>query len=168
MQLLPWKQQRPDGPRGAMTLRDAVNQLFDESFWDPFSMLRSGPLDAFGDDSLLRTNAFVPSIDVSETDREIHIVADVPGFDPKNVHVTIDDGILSIDGTMEEEREEKDTRWHRREAARGSFVRRISLPAGVTDKDVSCVLKNGKLTVAVKKPEKMNESGTKSLPIRTE
>ena len=168
MQLMPWKQQRPDGSRGAMTLRDAVNQLFDESFWDPFSMLRGGPLDAFGGESLLRAQAFVPSIDVSETDREIRIVADVPGFDPKKVTVELDDGVLSIAGTMEEEHEEKDTRWHRREASRGSFVRRMSLPAGVTNKDVSCVMKNGKLTVTVAKPEQAKGSGATSLPIRTE
>lgn len=168
MQLLPWKQQRPDGPRGAMTLRDAVNQLFDESLWDPFGMLRGGPLDAFAGDTFLHAQTFVPSIDVSETDSEIRIVADVPGYDPKKVTVEIDDGVLTIGGTMENEREEKDTRWHRREASRGSFMRRMSLPSGVTDKDVSCALKNGKLTVTVMKPALGRGSSAKSLPIRSE
>lgn len=168
MQLMPWKQQQSDGPRGAMTLRDAVNQLFDESLWDPFGMLRGGPLDVFAGDALSRAHAFVPSVDVSETDSEIRIVADLPGYEPKNVNVEIDDGVLSIGGTMHDDREEKNVRWHMREASRGSFVRRMSLPAGVTEKDVSCVMKNGKLTVSIHKTESVRASGAKSLPIRSE
>lgn len=168
MQLMPWKQHRPDGQRGAMTLRDAVNQLFDESFWDPFNMLRGGPLDTFSGDFLSQAPAFMPNVDVSETPGEIRIVADVPGYDPANVSVRVEDGILTIGGTMEAERDEKDERWHRREASRGSFVRRMSLPAGITEKDVSCKMKNGKLTVTVRTSGRTRADAAKSLPIETE
>lgn len=168
MQLMPWKQQRPDGPRGAMTLRDAVNQLFDESLWDPFSMLRGGAFDAFARDTFGSAAVFVPNVDVSETGSEIRVVADVPGYDPKHVNVRLEDGVLTIEGAMETEHEEKDERWHRREASRGSFVRRMSLPSGVTEKDVSCAMKNGKLTVTVRKPSLEKGSGARSLPIATE
>ncbi len=160
MQLMPWK--RNDAVERGVTLRDAMNQLFDESFWDPMRF--------FSDQSLFTTERkwqFLPSFDIAETDKELHIVADVPGYDPKNVHVKIDNGILTIEGTMEEDKEEKNKKWHRRETSRGNFMRQVSLPQGVSDKDVKCKLKNGKLTISVQKPKEIQSQG-KMLQIESE
>ncbi len=163
MQLMPWRQQRQDGSQQAVTLRDAMNQLFDESFWDPMHFFSEAS-------SLLPTTGsrqFLPSFDVSETDREVQIVADIPGYDPKNVSVNLENGVLTIQGKMEEDKEEKGKKWYRREAARGSFMRQLSVPQGVDEKNVKCRLKNGKLTIAVQKPQEIQSQG-RTLKIDTE
>ncbi len=153
MQITPWKRQN-DSQRG-MTLRDAMNQIFDESFWDPMQF--------FGSSSLLPTRSqwqFLPSFDISETDKELEIVADVPGYNPDNVSVRIDHGILTIEGKMEEDKEEKGKKWHRRETSRGNFMKQLSLPQGVSEKDVKCRIKNGRLTISIQKPKEIPSQGT--------
>lgn len=162
MQLVPWRQHRQTGSRQAMTLRDAVNQLFDESFWDPMRL--------FADTASLVPSAsreFLPSFDVAETDKEIQVVADVPGYDPKHVKVSLDNGVLTIQGTMEEDKEEKNKKWYRREASRGSFLQQLSVPQGIDPSSVKCRLKNGKLTILLPKPAD-TASGGKALKIETE
>jgi HSP20 family protein len=104
---------------------------------------------------------------VSETDKELQIVADVPGYDPKDVNVRIDNGVLTIEGKMEEDKEEKNKKWYRRETSRGNFMRQLSLPQGVSDKDVKCKMKNGKLTISVQKPKEIESHG-KTLQIESE
>jgi len=161
MQLIPRKQQRQDASSQAVTLRDAMNQLFEESFWDPFRLL-SGP-------SMLTamSKQFLPNIDISETEKELHIVADVPGYDPKNVAVNVENGFLTIEGTMEEEKEEKNKKWYRRETAHGNFFQQVALPQGVSENDVKCKMKNGKLSIVVRKPQG-EQTKKKSLTIDVE
>ncbi len=158
MQITPWKRQQ-NAERG-LTLRDAMNQLFDESFWDPMGFLSDRS-------PAQRQWQFLPSFDVAETDKELHVVVDVPGYDPQNVSVRIDKGILCIEGSMEEDAEEKNKRWHRRETARGSFMRQLSLPQGIRDDQVKCKMKHGKLTIIIQKPKEMESSG-KALQIDSE
>lgn len=162
MQLMPWKRQ--DGLERGVTLRDAMNQLFDESFWDPMRFFSEGSLFPA---STHRQWQFMPSFDVSETEKELQIVADVPGYDPKDVNVRIDNGVLTIEGKMEEDKEEKHKKWYRRETARGNFMRQLSMPQGVGDKDVKCKMKNGKLTITVQKPKEIESQG-KTLHIESE
>ncbi len=160
MQLMPWKRQH--GTERGLTLRDAMNQLFDESFWDPTGFLP--------DSSLFpaqHERQFLPKFDVAETEKELQIVAEVPGYDPKNVHVRMENGILTIEGTMEEDKEEKHKKWYRRETSRGNFLRQVSLPQGVSEKDVRCTMKHGKLTIAVQKSKEV-QSQAKTLQITTE
>jgi len=141
-----------------------MNQLFDESFWDPMRF--------FSDTSSLLPSAtrewqFLPSFDVSETDKELQVVADVPGYDPKNVNVHLENGVLTIEGKMEEDKEEKGKRWYRREASRGNFVRQLSVPQSIEEKDIKCKMKNGKLTVTIQKRDQALQGG-KTLKIETE
>ncbi len=163
MQIIPRRQQQSGSGQQALTLRDAMNQLFDESFWDPMRFFSEGSLLP----DVKRQLQFLPSFDVSETEKEIQIVADVPGYDPKDVHVRIDNGVLTIEGKMEEEKEEKHKKWYRREASRGNFMRQLSLPQGVDEKHVKCKMKNGKLTIAVEKPQEIETQG-KALRIDTD
>jgi len=157
MQLMPWKQQRPDAAQGAMTLRDAVNNMFDESFWDPFRLFDGGLLP-----SVARDARMFPSFDVAETEKEYRIIADVPGYDPADLSVQFADGVLTVRGTMQEEQKEGAS-WQRRH---GSFVRQVRLPQGVSEKDVHCRMKNGQLCIDVRKPEQLSRGTT--LPIATE
>ncbi|MBM3231604.1 Hsp20/alpha crystallin family protein [Candidatus Peregrinibacteria bacterium] len=164
MQIIPRKQQRQTGSgQQALTLRDAMNQLFDESFWDPMRF--------FSECSLLPVASqqwqFLPSFDIAETDKELQVVADVPGYDSNDVSVNLENGVLTIEGKMEEQNEEKDKRWYRREASHGSFRQQVSLPQGIDVKNVKCKMKNGKLTITVPKTQESKPQG-RTLAIETE
>lgn len=164
MQIIPRRQQRQTGAGSqALTLRDAMNQLFDESFWDPMRFFSEG--------SLLPAASqqwqFLPSFDISETDKEIQVVADVPGYDSKDVNVNLEHGVLTIEGKMEQQKEEKDKKWYRKEASRGNFYQQVTLPQGIDEKSVKCKMKNGKLMITVPKTEESKPHG-RALTIETE
>ena len=72
--------------------------------------------------------AMAPRIDVSETDTEIKIEAELPGVDEKDVEVVLSDGRLTIKGEKKQEKEEKKKDYHMVERSYGSFARSIALP----------------------------------------
>jgi HSP20 family protein len=164
MQLIPRKQQRQTGSGSqALTLRDAMNQIFDESFWDPIRFFSEGsPLT-----SMTQQWQFLPSFDIAETDKELQVVADVPGYDSKDVNVNLENGVLTIEGKMEEQKEEKDKRWYRKEASHGNFYQQVTLPQGIDEKNVKCKMKNGKLTITIPKTQGSKPQG-RTLTIETE
>ena len=69
-----------------------------------------------------------PRIDVSETDTELKIEAELPGIDEKDVEVVLSDGRLTIKGEKKQEKEEKKKDYHMVERSYGSFARSIALP----------------------------------------
>lgn len=96
---------------------------------------------------------WTPSVDVRETDQALVVKADLPGVDPKDVEVTIQNGVLSLRGEKKEEKEEKGTNYHRVERYAGSFYRAIPLPAGADEAGVAAASEKGVLTVTIpKKP----------------
>jgi HSP20 family protein len=68
---------------------------------------------------------------------------------------------------MEEQKEEKDKKWYRKEASRGSFYQQVTLPQGIDEKNVKCKMKNGKLTITVPKMTESKPQG-RTLSIETE
>jgi len=121
-----------------LSVWDAMDQFFSDS-WNPLLPMRG---------------QFVPSVDVSETNDHIKVVADVPGYDPENLNVSLENTVLTIQGTMEQKKEEKEEQWHCKQCACGSFVRQFTLPDSVKEQDIACKAKNGKLTVTIKKKGK--------------
>jgi HSP20 family protein len=98
-----------------------------------------------------------PFVDVSETDKEIKVCAELPGVDEKDVEVTLDDDVLTIRGEKKVESEEKRENYHFQERARGSFARSIRLPRWVNAKDASASFQNGILTVMLPKPAEQQQ-----------
>jgi len=96
---------------------------------------------------------FSPLVDVSENEKNILIHADLPGVAKENIQVDLEQGNLVIKGMREERTEEKDTKWHRLESHRGSFLRTIALPKGVQPKGISAVHKDGVLEITIEKPD---------------
>ena len=97
---------------------------------------------------------WAPRVDVEETDKEIVVKADLPGVDPKNVEITVENGMLMVRGEKKEEKEEKKKGYHRLERFAGSFYRAIQLPPGADAEKVSATSANGVVTIAIpKKPE---------------
>ena len=101
-----------------------------------------------------RTNqAWVPALDVWETESELVYALDLPGIPEEKISVELDDGALTISAERERTQEESDERFYRFERRYGSFSRTFGVPQGVTDEDVTADYKDGVLEVHVRKPE---------------
>lgn len=144
--------QRRDGQRDmSPSLRSPLNRFFEEAFWDPFRLFEGSLMPSMSEQRQLAL-----PVDVSETDKEVVIEADIPGFDPKHINVDVSNNVLTITGTHEEKTDAKDKRWHRRERSYSyaEFTRQILLPEYADGSKAECKSKNGMLTVTIpKKPE---------------
>jgi len=134
------------------SLRREVNRLFDDfdgGFWRaPFasSLLDIAP---FRRPSV--TFAAIPAVDVAETDKAYEITAELPGLDEKNVEVKVANGILTIKGEKQEEKEEKKKDYYMRERTFGSFQRSFEVPEGVDGDKIEASFKKGVLSVTLPK-----------------
>lgn len=98
-------------------------------------------------------DTWVPSLDVRETEDRFEVTVDLPGLEPGDVHVTIEDGMLSISGTRELSREDRGDTWHRIERSFGTFARSIRLPRTAATERIEATFDNGVLAVSVPKAE---------------
>lgn len=117
--------------------------------------------------SVMEQRQLALPVDVSETDKEVVIEADIPGFDPKSINVDVNNNVLTISGKHEEKSDTKDKKWHRRERSYSyaEFTRQILLPEYADGSKAECKSKNGMLTVTIpKKPE----AEPKRLSVRVE
>jgi HSP20 family protein len=134
--------------------------------WDPFREMeelsdrlgRSWPLGFMrpfgrheGGEEALVVADWAPLVDVEETDQEYLIKAELPEVRKEDVKVTIENGMLTIEGDRKREKEEKTRKVHRVERSYGKFVRRFSVPPEVEDKKVAAEFKDGVLYVHVPK-----------------
>lgn len=97
---------------------------------------------------------WTPSVDISETDGEYLIKAEIPDVKKEDVKVTLEDGVLTIQGERKHESEEKGKKYHRVERSYGSFVRSFSLPDLVDEEKVKADFKDGVLNLQLPKSEK--------------
>ncbi len=126
-------------------LRQVMDRLFEESFLDPFSVFRTIEKEPF--------NAVSPKVDVSETDQEIEIKADVPGIEPDKINVEVSDEDVRISGEYKRENEEKGKTYYRLERQSGSFERLIPLPSKVVSDKSKAEIKDGVLEIRIPKQE---------------
>ncbi len=108
---------------------------------------------------------WVPSLDLSETKDEFLVKAEIPGTDPKNINLSLNDGMLTINGEKKQEKEEKDENHHFIERSYGSFTRTIRLPGQVQGDKVRASYKDGVLKVVLPKSE---ETKKKEIQIKVE
>lgn len=137
MDLVPWKRAREAS--ALQSLRNEFDRIFDR-FW-------SGELEP------LRLGRWVPAVDVSESDDEIIVRAEVPGLDPEEVEVFVEGDVLTLKGEKKEEREQSGRDYHRVERQYGSFARSIQLPGAVMAEEVKATAANGVLTIRLPKQE---------------
>jgi len=95
--------------------------------------------------------AWAPSADISETDTEYLIRAELPAVRKEDVNVTLDDGMITIHGERKEEKETKDEKFHRLESFRGAFSRSFSVPDNIDEQAIRADSKDGVLTVHLPK-----------------
>jgi HSP20 family protein len=94
----------------------------------------------------------MPSMDLSETDKEIEITAELPGLEEKDIQLNVADNVLTIRGEKKNEREETQKDYHLVERSYGSFTRAVQLPDGVNPDSIKAVMSKGVLKVTVPKP----------------
>ena len=96
----------------------------------------------------------MPRVDVSETDNEYEVKAELPGLEESDVNLQLANNVLSIRGEKKAEREEKDKNYYLSERSFGSFQRSIPLPTDVEEDQVQASFKSGVLTVRLPKTER--------------
>jgi HSP20 family protein len=124
-----------------MTLREAMDRLFDDAFTRPIN-LRDGGWSS-------------PAIDMYQTDDEVVVKAALPGFKADEVQINITGDVLTIRGEMKHEEEKKERAWHIREHRWGSFERSVALPTAVTSDKAIADFENGILTITLPKAEEV-------------
>lgn len=134
--------------------------------WDPFEELREmqRSLDRLFDEltgrrPVRRREArepvvWEPAVEVYETDQEVVVRAELPGVDPKNVNVTVQDNTVTIEAEAKEEQEERGRNHLRRELRYGQFCRSLALPAEVKADQAKATYRNGVLELRVPKSER--------------
>ncbi|MSP52507.1 MAG: Hsp20/alpha crystallin family protein [Alphaproteobacteria bacterium] len=146
-ELAPWRRNsspaRFDEANSPHSLRHEMDRLFEDFFgqapWAPRAWDRGCS----------------PTVEVSETDKQIEIMAEVPGVDEKDVDVSLSEGALTIKGEKKSEKEEKDEKknYYRLERRYGAFQRSFQMPGDIDDAKVEATFNNGVLKVVVpKKP----------------
>jgi HSP20 family protein len=93
------------------------------------------------------------------------VKAEIPGMDPKEIQLSLQDQVLTLKGEKKQEKEEKDEHYYRAERSYGTFVRAVRLPTPVDGSKVAATFKNGLLTVTL--PKAPTAKGT-TIPIKAE
>ncbi len=108
-----------------------------------------------GDDSSdVVTSRWRPAVDIKEEEDRFVIYADLPGVDPKNIEITMEQGVLTLKGERSEETKEEREGYKRVERVSGSFYRRFSLPDTADAERIEAEGKNGVLEITLPKQEK--------------
>jgi len=145
MEIIPWK------PFGEVSsLRKEMDNL-----WNSF----------LGETAFPRSfsNDWLPSVDVSETDDQLVIKAELPGLDAKDVNVSISGDLLTVKGEKKKEEERKDEHFHSSERFYGSFQRSFRLPSNIKTDEVDATFNKGILELTLRKTA---ESKKKEIEIK--
>ena len=122
-----------------------------EDFFDRYTRALALP---FGRGSeLINNGGWAPRVDVSENDAAYVIKAEIPGVNKDDVKVTLENGVLTLQGERHQEREEKGWRFHRMERSYGHFMRSFSLPTNVDESHLKASFHDGLLEVDIPKLE---------------
>ena len=96
---------------------------------------------------------WVPAFDVSETEKEVIVKAEVPGVDKKDIHINLSEGLLTIKGEKKQEKEDENENYHCVERRYGTFSRTMRLPFEVEADKVDATYKHGVLKLTLPKSE---------------
>ena len=126
--------------REMMTLREAMDHLFDDAFTRPLT---------------LRDGWSAPAIDMYQTDDEIVVKASLPGVKADEVQINITGEVLTIMGEVKEKEEVKEKAYHLREQRWGMFERTLALPTDMVADKAKAEFENGILTITLPKAEEV-------------
>jgi HSP20 family protein len=144
--------------------------------WDPFQDLRSAQeemaqmspmlahaLGLYGQQGSSRATAWAPALDISERKDAYLVTVELPGVEADDLQITLEDGLLTIQGERYFAHDSSEQHFHRVERRYGAFRRSITLPAHVIAEGIEASVDNGVLQVLV---PKMEEATPKRIKIR--
>jgi HSP20 family protein len=160
---------RQDDGDPFMPFRRQMNRLFDDFFtgpmWPRFPMAVPTPV---------LEVVVTPQIEVSETDKEMQVTAELPGIDPGKVEVSLADDVLTIRGEKQQQQkqgpeqgQEQGRDYHLTERSYGRFARYLRLPFHADPGNIRASFKDGVLTVVIPKPEEMQQK-VHRIPVATD
>ncbi len=136
--------------REMMTLREAMDRLFDDAFTRPLSL--SG------------NNWSIPAVDMYQTDNEVVVKAALPGIKADEVQINVTGEVITLKGEIKQENESKEKAYHIREQRWGAFERSLVLPTEVVADKAKADFENGVLTITLPKAEEVKP---KTISIKT-
>ena len=161
-ELIPWKRTGSE----LATRQDSMFTPFDD-----FRREMDKIFDGFLSDWPMRTSLldrqlgnFMPQVDVTETEKEVRVTAELPGMEEKDVQVTFTQGVLSIKGEKREEHEETKRDLHRSEIRYGMFERAVQLPADIDADKAKASFKKGVLRITLPKTAEA-QSNRRRIPV---
>ncbi len=121
--------------------------------WSPFFFEPFDGMEKFLSDlpAVSHRDALVPAVDVYETKDTVVVEAPLPGVDPQKVDISIENGLLSIKGSMERKTEVDEKNYYRKEVRSGSIFRQVSLPTSVKEQEAEAAFENGVLKITFPK-----------------
>lgn len=145
--LTPWRERRE-----LDHFRNEIDSLFDR-FFDlaPFARLRGA-------------GEWMPAVDITETEKEVFVQAELPGMDAKDIDIALNGRVLTIKGEKKQVKEEKEKNYHRTERRFGSFSRSFELQADVDVNKVEAKYKDGVLKLSLTKSK---EQSVKKIEVKT-
>jgi HSP20 family protein len=129
--------------RQMVTLREAMDHLFDDAFTRPFGMT-----DGWHTSSM-------PAIDMYQTDSEVVVKASLPGMKAEDVQINMTGDLLTIKGEMKQTDETKKKDYHFLEQRWGAFERSVRLPIAIVSDKSKAEFEDGVLTVTLPKAEEL-------------
>ncbi len=130
--------------RDLVTIQDRMNRIFEDAF-------RGGH--AVSQDDGARGGSWAPSLDIYEQEGNLVLKAELPGLDPKDVDVRVENNVLTLRGERKLDREVKQESYHRVERSYGSFSRSFTLPRVVDTDKIKAEFKDGVLRLVLPKKE---------------
>jgi len=124
--------------RDMMTLREAMDQLFDDAFTRPRGI--SGV-------------SLSPAIDLYQTADDVVVKASLPGLKAEDVQISVESNVLTLRGEFSQESEKKEATYHIRERRSGAFERSVMLPTDVQTEKAKADFEDGILTITLPKAE---------------
>jgi len=140
MTLIRW---RPT--RDLMNIQDEMNRTFDRFF----------SKDSWNDEESMSRAGWYPIVDISENNDEYLLNAELPGLKKDDIHISFTDGVLKLEGERKQEKQEKETDYHRVERAYGKFCRVFQIPTQVQADKISADFKDGVLNIRLPKAEEV-------------
>lgn len=156
MNLIPWKNKKQEDDVFDMApmsgFRSELDRLFDRMLRNPWAGF-NGLTESIG--------AWNPSLDVTETENEVVVRAEVPGVSAGDLDVRVSANTLTLSGEKKDSTEDKREGYYRTERRYGSFRRSIQLPSSVDSEKVSAEHKDGVLTIRLQKSESVQSKRIK-------
>ena len=143
--IMPWRKRKGDASHVEQNPLSELHQRMDDLFNEFFNGF------GWGLSRLEPRHSITPNVDVSETDEEIRVTADLPGMNEKDIQVSLNDNLLTIQGEKKQEQEEKKRNYYMVERSYGNFQRVLPVPASVEKDKVKATFKKGVLTVTLPK-----------------